>query len=283
MAINDFETSRDRGQPVELIQFIHGSEGQSFFYTDGEKPVTLDGNVYDPLPVSRGKIESKAKLEGREIRIEVPLSAAVSELFRIFPPGRVVNVILRQGHVPNEDDPVEWALGENFPVVWTGRVLETSRGDNSTTLTCEALSAGMRRPGLRKHYQWPCPLVLYGPRCQAVKTPILAAVLSITGNKVTLANGWLDPLAPGDFIGGLIEWAGASGPESRGILRVEDSVTIVMSGPATGLSVAAEVTVLKGCPHTLAGCENLHDNVQNYGGFPWIPDGVNPVGRNNHS
>ena len=42
------------------------------------------------------------------------------------------------------------------------------------------------------------------------------------------------------------------------------------------------MAVYLGCPHTLEGCETIHDNVVNYGGHPFIPVASNPIGKNNH-
>lgn len=285
MAINDYEGSRDRGQQVELYQFIYGEAGQEYLYTDGEGDITFDGKTYTPLSIDRDKITSKGDLSGREIKVKVPISSEIANLFRIFPPGRVVNLIIRQGHVANPDDPVEFATGDNFGVIWTGRVLESSRAGSEATLTCEALSSGMKRPGLTRHYQWSCPLALYGTgvgQCNAPKVANPAVVSTIVGNKITLVDGWIGAFAGKDFIGGLFEWQGVSGTEARGILRVESTNTIVISGPPIGLAVTDSVDVFLGCPHTLAGCETLHDNVVRYGGEPWIPTAGNPVGRNTH-
>ncbi len=283
MGIDDYEGSRDRGQQVELYQFIYGEADQEYLYNDGEGEITFDGKTYSPLPISRGKIVSKGGLSGREVPITVPSLSAVADLFRIFPPGRIVNVIIRQGHVANPDDPVGFATGANFAVIWTGRVLESSRKGSEATLMCEALSAGMRRPGLRRHYQWSCPLALYGAQCGATKTAIPSTAGSIAGNKITLPGGWMGAFTAANFIGGLFDWQGDSGTEARGILRIEGTMVVVISGPPIGLAVDDPVNVYLGCPHTVEGCGTLHNNVQRYGGHPWIPTSGNPVGKNNHT
>ncbi|ARB05718.1 hypothetical protein [Synechococcus virus S-ESS1] len=281
MAINDYEGSIDRGQQVELYQFIYGASGEEYLYTDGSSEVVLDEKTYSTLAIKRDKIRSKGDLSGREVKIEVPSNSEIADLFRIFPPGRVVSVIIRQGHLANPDDPPEFE-GGNFGVVWTGRILEASRRANTTTLTCESLGAGMRRTGLRRHYQWSCPHVLYGPDCRAAKNGNTGTVTAINGNRITLIGAWSGGNAPVNFIGGMVEWAGTSGLEARGILRVEDGGVIVISGPPVGLEVGENVDVFVGCPHTVEGCETLHNNIVNYGGQPWIPTTGNPVGKNNH-
>jgi hypothetical protein len=303
MAFNDYETSRNRGKPVMLYYFVYGVEPDGttpiyLAYTDGESQVAHGGITYEPLAVKSTRIESSGKMDTNEVRLTVPRNCGIAELFRIYPPGRVVSVTIRQGHLANDDDPGAYALGENFPVVWLGRVLESSRDGAEATLTCEAASVSMKRSGLRRHYQWPCPLVLYGARCQAnkVTATTTATVATITGNRLTLNEPWqkqvpedpeADPIVLVDigasnYVGGLVEWQGEDGPEQRAILRVTSAGEIVLNGPAFDLDVADEVDVILGCPHTLSGCETLHDNVVNYGGQPFIPT-YNPVGKNNHT
>ena len=277
MAIADYEGSRDSGQQIELWDFVYGEAGQTYRYTDGDRELLYATNLYSPLSIERTVIETKGKLSGREIKVKVPSTSEIAQLFRIFPPGRVVSVVLRQGHdiTPHSDD--------NYGVVWTGRVLEASRSETTTTLTCEALSAGMRKPGLRRHYQWPCPLVLYGTQCGATKTAIPTTVTGITGNKITVTDGFLGAYTAADFIGGMVDWQGSSGTEARGILRVEGTNVIVLAGPPIGLATSDPMNVYLGCPHTLAGCQNLHGNAVNFGGHPWIPTAGNPVNKNTHT
>ncbi len=283
MALNDYETSPERGQPVELYQFVYGTNPGNFYaHTDGESDVIHAGVTYTRLPIERGKISSDGKLGERELTVKVPISAPVADLFRIYPPPHVVNLTIRQGHLPNPDDPAGFAAGENFPVVWVGRVIAATRDGIECGLTCEALSAGMKRPGLRRHYQYACPLVLYGARCQASKSAATRAVTvaSVTGNRVTLNSGWQGTRPRSAFVGGLFEWTSSFGVESRTILRVQTN-TLVLSGPTFGLAAGASASAILGCPHTFDGCRDLHNNVVNYGGFRFIP-GRNPVGKNNH-
>lgn len=285
MALNDFESSAARGQPVYLVQFIYGPEPADYYaYTDGESEVTHDSVVYSALPLTISKITAKGKMERNEVRVVVPRDSDVAEMFRVYPPTQVVTIRIRQGHIANSDDPVDYALGENFPVAWLGRVLEASREGAESTLTCELLSASMKRPGLRRHYQWPCPLALYGSRCQAdeVAATTTATVGSITGNAVTLNGGWLPSgTVEKNYVGGSIEWVGSGGTEKRMIMKVESNV-VYMAGPPRGLEASDSVSMVLGCGRHEIDCAGLHNNAVNYGGHPFIPT-FNPVGKNNHT
>ena len=283
MATNDYETSEDRGQPVELYQFVYGTEaGRDYRYTNAEQDIDYNGDTYTALPVDRDRLKTKGRGESQEITIEVPMTSGVAELFRVFPPGRVVSVLIRQGHIANIDDPESWA-DDSFDVVWTGRVLQANRKKNSAVLTCENSEAGMKRVGLRRHYQWACPLVLYGTRCRADKAAatVVGTIDSIAANAITLDAGWEGAFTATDFAGGLFEWDSPNGREYRTILSVSGD-TLKLNATTVDLAVDDTVDIALGCPHTLAGCRDIHSNAVNYGGQPFIPL-KNPVGKNNHT
>lgn len=289
MAVNDYESSQHRGQPVELYKFIYGTEaGREYCYTNADEDVTFnDGGgdqVYTAIPISRDGIKTEGRGESNELSVEVPMTSDVAELFRAFPPGRPVSLIIRQGHIPNEDptDPDDW-LDNDFPVIWTGRCLQSNRKDNTVVLTGETSEAGMKKVGLRRHYQWACPLVLYGDRCGADKAAatVTGTIASISGNTLTMQAGWQGAKAPSNFLGGFIEWFSTDGTEYRTIIGVNGN-DIKLNNSPSGLAALDTVDLVLGCPHTLTGCTDVHDNVINYGGQPFIPL-KNPVNKNNHT
>jgi hypothetical protein len=284
MAIQDYEGNPFRGQPVELYEFVYGTEpGQVYRYTNADEEIVWNGELYATTPIDRDKIETKGRGESEEVTVQVPLYAEIAELFRVFPPGRVVHVTIRQGHLPNPDDPAEFLTGLNFPVVWVGRVLESRRDGANADLTCDNSHAGMKRTGLRLHFQYPCPLALYSARCGADKEAARrATTATVSGVQMTFADGWNGAADPSSYIGGLVEWDGPEGREYRAIYRVVDPTTVVVNAAPRNFIDGSAVDVYLGCPHTLGGCQVLHNNAVNYGGFHRIPT-LNPVGKNNHS
>jgi hypothetical protein len=86
---------------------------------------------------------------------------------------------------------------------------------------------------------------------------------------------------PSNFVGGVLEWAGPYGAETRMIVGFSGG-TVTVDGPLTDLAPGDPVNVLLGCQHVVASCVNLHNNIQNYGGTPYIPT-KNPIGKNNHT
>jgi hypothetical protein len=286
MSLKSYENSRDRGQPIEAFEFIYGEgSGDAYRYTDCERPVSLSGNTYAPIPIRRAdSVKSKGRPDGTDLKIEVPATSEIAGLFRGYPPRRVIFLRIYQSHVPNDTDPVLWTDELAFGLFWSGRVLEAARRPRGIVqLSCDTLGAGMKRPGLTRFYQRSCQHRLYGPYCNANKAAATetAVVDSVNGFTVGLPTGWNGARAINDFIGGLIEWTGPYGTETR--LIVEPSANaVVLDTPATDLVATDSVDLILGCPHTLAACRDLHDNAPNFGGNPWIPR-VNPVNKNNHT
>ena len=288
MARADFETSIESGQPVSLYLFRYGSGPTDHYaYTNAERDVAYDSVVYSSLntPDQLDEIESKQRQSESEIKIRMPLNSEIVEVFKVYPPTQVVTVVIREGHIPNTDDPVEWAAGENFPVSWLGRVLEVERDDESAVLMCDSSAASMRRPGLRHHFQYPCRFTVYRGRCGADETvhQTTTTVAAVTGNRVELDTPWM---ASGrsaiDYHKGRVEWDGPTGRVVRQIMRVDATNTIVLTGPATDLAVTDSVDLFIGCTKGSVYCRDVHNTIQTYGGFLGIPK-LNPTGKNNHT
>lgn len=245
-----------------------------YAYCDAETPIIKDGITFQPIPVQRAAITSSGTLDKAMLEVTMAQGQEVGELFVAYPPAQVLNLIIYQGHVG--DDP---AVLNNFPVIWTGRVLGVQHPPNETKFTCEPVSTSIRRPGLRRNYQVSCPHVLYGAQCRANRKRASngGVVAAITGNRVTLASGWNGGTAGTKYTGGMIEWTKSDGTlELRTILRVDGS-TLYLSAVSRGLSVGGAVTVSLGCAHNMSDCAGLHGNIQNFGGQPWIPL-KNPLG-----
>ncbi len=225
MTFETLEESRCLGQPVDLYYFRYGTTASAYYaYTDAEEPVTFDGVIYEPKPIQRGAINSSGTLDKSALTVDLPTSCDVAELFRIYPPGRSVALIIRQGHLGDADN--------DFKVIWSGRILSSSREDSVDSLTCEPLSTAFRRSGLRRCYQYSCPHALYGEQCKASRLAgtSAATVYATTGASVTLDSGWNGSHAVEKYIGGMVEWETAAEVGSLGyeVLRVDPA-----SGAAT--------------------------------------------------
>jgi hypothetical protein len=280
------ETSRSLGAPVFLYLFRYGPDADAIHaFTDADQSIVYGGVTYLPAPITHANIESTGALDDKEFEITVAGDNPVAQLMSLYPTSFVITLVIRSGHAVRASDPFAEAVTDTvLPVAWTGRIVERV-GQGARQVKLVGLSAGssMRRPGLTRHWQYSCPLVLYGSRCGADKeaATTTAVVVSASGNQITFEDNWrIEDTERSDYFGGLLQWQGSSGPEYRMILNVSlDGLTVTTTGPTGALSAGDEVEVSLGCPRTIEACGRLHNNIVNYGGHPYIPK-FNPVNKN---
>lgn len=281
------ESSRDRGEPVELYLFRYGPDPLNVFaYTNADSPIVFDDGITGPLtyqavPITRDAITASGTLDKSTLVVKTSRAQGIADLFRNYPPSSVVNLRIRQGHT---NDP-----SSQFLINWSGRVIGFRVQGAESQYTCEPISTSLRRAGLRRNYQYGCPHVLYGPQCRASKAAatLPQIVLTVSRAVITVSPTWVPDARKPKYQNGLAEWTTADGrTERRGILRVVGG-TITLDGRAAGLTPGMSVKLILGCDHQtgLPGqtgdCLPLHNNIQNYGGQPWIPL-KNPIGYSNN-
>ena len=275
--MTSFASDKAWGEPVELFLFTIGTVEYRYCDVDREVTDPATGKVYKPIPIDRGRVSSAANLDKTELKVVVPLDSEIAEVFRTFPPGFKVSLKIFGGN-----------LGENAPAfsaVWAGRVLQGSRervsgGVEQCVLSCEPASTTMRQSGLRRNWQLSCPHALYGASCRASEAAAahVATITDLGSIWLEVASGWEGASAKQKFKAGKVTWPGQfSGLEQRMILSVSGD-TLQLAGPTTGLSVGDNVTIYLGCNRLMSDCRNLHNNIVNFGGQPWIPV-ENPIGR----
>ncbi|WP_162899909.1 phage BR0599 family protein [Halomonas sp. JS92-SW72] len=267
-----FFTSRSLSRPVYLydITFAEGDAGR-LRLTSAGTPIFTNGGRYDPAQIKHGEIESSGTLDNATLEVKTPRFNPLVEVFRVYPPEQVVNLVIYRGEL---DDPEA-----EFTAVWSGRILNFGMELLEATFSCEPIATAVRRPGLRRNYQYGCPHVLYGPQCRADKAAasVAASVAATDGSVVTLNAGWnAHPTAK--YLRGMLEWQTEAGTTRRTILQVISPTELLLAGVVRDLAPGTEVTAVLGCGRMGDDCLNLHGNMLNYGGCPWISE-INPLGQ----
>lgn len=275
MTFQTYEGSRNQGVPVTLYLFRYGSSLNSFFaYTDSDEPVIFEGIEYLPGTISRDAVTASGTLDKNTMQITTNFNSGLANLFLTYPPSYVITAVIRQGHLSDPDN--------QFLVSWSGRVLSCAFKGNEASFTCEPISTSLKRPGLRRNYQYGCPHALYGDKCNASKPAgtVNTTVSGVTGAFITLPASW--NVQPVDkYLNGVIEWQDILGDTNlRSILKIISPTVLLMSGAAPSLEIGQAVSVSLGCARTMDDCLNLHNNIHNYGGQPFIPT-KNPLSNQN--
>lgn len=263
---DEIEASEDSARPYERYVFQYGpGEDDVISYT------TSINTVNDSLPRSttRDPYKTTGKAERDQLTITLPSSAELSKLILPYPVPFQVEVTIYQGHFD----------ADNEAAVWSGRVLSNSYNEKGeVTFSCESTMIQVKRRGPRRRWQLGCPLLLYGQgvgRCNANRDDfkIVTNVVAVGGDEAPqFPPGWNDPFAAEQFTHGLISWTSDVGVEYRTIRRVDtDHNKIFFNGLLRGMPVGTEVTMYLGCNHLMTDCQDVFNNILNYGGDPTIP------------
>lgn len=312
------ESSRTRAQPLELYKFevagrvyaycngdddfvygsVIGPDAQTFKFPNivnnetvligangAQGDATSTDQVYKAVPITHSRITSSGTLDRATLQVSIADNTELAALLRGYPRSDVMLLTLRQGH---KDDPD----GE-FLVAWVGRVLSAKADAGTRLISCQPSSTSLKRSGLRRNWQYPCPHALYGPQCRASQphATVSVGVVSANKNTVIVPDGWNGGKPVAKFAGGLATWTAVDGSaEVRTILRAVDlpdaTSAITLGGPAV-IPAGAVIALSLGCDHLRDDCSTLHvpsdeadyggGNIRNFGGQPFIPT-KNPIG-----
>jgi uncharacterized phage protein (TIGR02218 family) len=265
------DVSAQDGRPVFLYKFVQGVT--EWHFTNIAFNVVFAGDTYIPAPISHSEINQTNELSKDSIKITMPRDNAFAAQFLGFAPDVVTSVTVLRGHL---DD------GE-FVTYWKGRVASAKVVKAQINIECESIFTSMRRPGLRAKYLRTCRHAHYSRGCLLDPETFaeVGTITAITGLSLTIteASGFAD----GYFTGGMIR---ASDTSLRLISNHVGS-TITISRPADNITAGfalngygnvygqfyggASIKLYPGCDHTKAICISKFNNLENFGGMPYIP------------
>lgn len=257
------ETSIDDGQPLELMKVTYLTN--NWCYTTSEHDVSYDGNVYTPMPITHGDVETTADIAKAQLTVKVATDCPVGELFRVQSPSGVVSITLFAKHANDAE----------VKVNWKGRIVNSEWDYPWLSFTCESVMSSLQRTGLRRKYGMQCPLALYGQgrgMCNVNRETFRqdCVVSAISGATITAAGtGRPDSYFSGGYLTWLNDVTGTL--EKRMINESYSNGNMVITSWPPGLSVGGTVSLYPGCDHSSAVCNSVFNNVLNYGGMPFIP------------
>ena len=200
------------------------------------------------------------------VTLVAPSWIGPSQLFMSAAPARNVQVAILAKH-EDHAEMVTVYVGEvaqiNFPAPGLSRI------------SCETLTASMRRQGLRLGWQRSCPYALYDPLTCKVDKAAWGKnfrVVSINGFTV-VANLIATTAVANQFDNGFLTWT----HPTRGVeyIPIEtqtgtSQVTLTLMSEPGELFPGATGTMYPGCNFTPASCQAF-GNYDNYGGVPDMP------------
>lgn len=274
-----FETSQASGEPILLYRATYGPGVNDFLaLTDAENDITISGVRYvGRQAIQCPPITASGTLDKTTLELIVAFDSPLTELFRTAVPDNVITLRIMRAHYGDVADGV--LDPAQTRQIWGGRILNFGvDADYQVTLSCEPFGTSIRRTGLRRPYSLGCPHALGGAACKVNLSAFTVATTAsaVAANTVTLPGGWNGALPAAKFVRGVLTFAGPFGQVKRTILSVSGN-TLTVAGSLAALAVGAAVSARLGCNHTTDDCRTVFNNINNYGGIPWIPT-ENPVG-----
>lgn len=250
------ENSPQAGSPLELYRFAFMQ--RHWTLTSGQQTVVHQSEDYLPAAIGRSALEQTDEINRNGIEIRLPRDHPVAALFIASPPEGVVSVTLYRRHRGDPD-------GE-FITLWKGRVLAARLAGSLATLKCEPVASSLKRIGLRARYQLLCRHVLYSAGCGALKERfrVDGTVESVSGATLIVPAAAAQP--DGYFCAGMLCVA-----DGLRMIVAHRGAQLTLIVPLPGLQRAQAVQLYAGCDHGRSQCAARFNNLDNYGGFPFIP------------
>lgn len=269
MAYNDTEIS-EYFEPRELFKFTRGTV--NWYYASGDEDVTFEAKVYEAEAISRGDIATTQDVNKAGLKIEVAKSNAFIQQYIAASPSDVITLTVYRIHGDEAGSIVSFI----------GRVVNIDFQESKAVISVQSNQSSLKRPGLRRVFQTTCPHVLYGDMCRVNRTlfktdAVLSGLsgLTLTSSAfVVSVNATYDPTW---FVGGYIDYL-VDGATDRRFITAHDNVagTITVNLPLVGVAIGDTVSAYAGCDHAPETCVGKFSNIENYGGFPFIPE-KNPM------
>lgn len=262
MSYNDYDTSSHRGGPVELLEIQYGEGADQIVRTtSGDTDVKIGDNVYQAFTTSRDTFDDEGNPDdAKQLSIRVPRDHPFIRLFDDSEFPGMVAVRIKRMHL---DDPDLGTFN-----MWSGRLVGVSFEQPWMVLGCEKIATSLSRTGCRIRYMRQCPHTLYMPRCwvdrEAFKVAATAGTVAFNKAAVTV-TGIPTPPA-GYYVGGILQLGGLT----RFILD-QRGTALTLSRPLLTLAPGAQLTLLPGCDRLASTCHGKFNNLDNYGGFDFIP------------
>lgn len=260
MAFATYEQSTESGQPIQLYRFTLGTT--VWRYTSADADLEVGGQMWLTEPISDDGVKQTGEAVSDTMSINCPDHIGPSVVFATSPPSLDIQVEILRLHA-----------GDTVPqVIYVGDVIQANfPRPGAAVLSCQSLSATMRRMGLRLAYQRSCPHVVYEPNsCKLAKGPLAQAgtVTAVAG--FTIQVPAFSGLAANYLRGGFIEWVQPGQGLRTLTIEGHTGASLVMFDDTVDLYPGLAITAYPGCQRTTDACRTF-GNIENYGGFPYMP------------
>lgn len=252
--------------PVDLFRIVMSPD--VWTVTSASEEQFHNGELYRPVPSFRGEFEQKSEISRNSLELTLPLDHELAiSLLTSFSEQIVTMTVFTKRDVL-------------IDVSWKGRLASSTPEEAGLKLVFESIFTSLRRPGLRARFQKSCRHALYGRGCllDPEDFAVAGTLDDLEANVLIVPEAGL--VTNGFYIGGMLRSPDSTlsfitdhAAEAITLQRVPYSLLTEFAESGPGVAV----TLYPGCDHSRMTCLAKFNNLNNYGGFDFIPE-KNPVG-----
>ena len=250
--------TEQQSNPIDLFYFVFSNANATttaYAYTDADRDIDSNGIIYQRAVIKRDKFEKTDNAKKTRLQIKASQDLEVAQLFTNASPSGRMGVIIRQ--LEDNDGGVA--------TLFRGTLVSVKFKKREATLICESGQIELLRQGLQRKYGASCPWVLYGPECGVDRSANSQAVTLIPGADVRTYSINYSGTDANYFAGGILDVGG-----TRYLILSHNGTEIVLD--QTPPEVITEGVAFAGCLKSANVCNNKFNNLENFGGFPFVPD-----------
>jgi len=245
-------------KPLELYKIWQAST--YYYHTNGDVSVVFEGNTYTPATIKRGAVKYDSNLDANSVDVE--FSRADDPLIKYIASNPVEIVWVEIGRLFRDQDPLEKS------VIFIGQIQSVSILGLAAKAHCVGFEFFLRQPIPRDRYQPQCNWSLFDADCGLSTT---GYTLSPTG--VTVSSDGLT-ITHADFAtkeDDYFKWGYLVYGDPKRLIVYHTGNTIKIRYQIEGLVTGGDVTVYAGCDGSITMCYEKFNNVNFFGGHPYIP------------
>jgi ribosomal protein L37AE/L43A len=260
MSLNSVDRSTHDGSPYELYEFT--GQFRSYYYTNNSEEVTFDGKTFLPCAIERSVIEFVSLLGGIiTTDVSVPISDVLAQ-----------DYCLRK--TPNRLHLKIWECQRSISpdveakCIWRGRAISYATENDMGVIKTQSMAQTRLSKKTRvPFYQTTCNHVVYDNRCGLNREDFTheATVTDVFNNIITVDD---DGFSNAELVVGSAKVV-RTGEEKLIVSNTNNVLTV--SQAFTDIEVGDTITLTLGCPLSYDVCKARFNNIDNFGGFMFIP------------
>ena len=248
---------------VELYAFT--TNAGTYRYTSAAEDVIAGGQTYTAAAIGRGAVAAMDELSRCTLDITTTRSLIyVTDAMGNYDYGTVA-IQAWDGD------------SETWSTIWRGRCTGIVLSGGEATISTESILTCASRLGLFGKWQILCRHALYGTACGVDPEDFdYAGTVSVVSGRTVTVPG-LDGEADGYYTGGYAHLG-----DGYALVTSHAGNVITLLNIIPGLAAGATAYVYAGCDRKHETCAAKFSNLDNFGGFPWMPQpaskgSINPL------